>query len=245
MIIFPAIDIQDGKVVRLRQGKKDQSSVFDDNPAQMAKKWQKQGCKWLHIVDLDGAFADASPNFDVIAQITASAAAPVQVGGGIRNMDVCRRYFDAGAARLIIGTAALENPELFQEMCAEWPGKIGASLDAENGRLKSRGWLRDANLQVEDILEDIFKAGASFIIYTDISRDGMQSGLNFPALRALLAKTPLPVIAAGGVSNMQDIKEAHELSLKTNLEGVICGRALYEHTLDLAECLQWLEKQKN
>lgn len=236
MILFPAVDIKDGRCVRLSQGRADAVTVFGDDPAEMALTWVRQGAEWLHVVDLDGAFSGLPRNFDLVKRICAEAKIPVQLGGGIRDMATAKAYVEAGVARLIIGTVALEQPELFAQLCAELPGKVGVSLDAVDGKLKSRGWVADAGLNVMDVLPRIEAAGASFIVYTDIARDGMQSGVNLPALAALCAATSLPVIAAGGVTNMDDLRNLAPLCAK-GLQGAISGRAIYAGSLDFAEGL--------
>ncbi len=236
MILFPAVDIKDGRCVRLSQGRADAVTVFGDDPAEMALTWVRQGAEWLHVVDLDGAFSGLPRNFDLVKRICAEAKIPVQLGGGIRDMATAKAYVEAGVARLIIGTVALEQPELFAQLCAELPGKVGVSLDAVDGKLKSRGWVADAGLNVMDVLPRIEAAGASFIVYTDIARDGMQSGVNLPALAALCEATSLPVIAAGGVTNMDDLRNLAPLCAK-GLQGAISGRAIYAGSLDFAEGL--------
>ncbi len=236
MILFPAVDIKDGACVRLEQGRADAVTVFCNDPAESALQWVRLGAQWLHIVDLDGAFSGLPRNFDLVARICAEAGIPVQLGGGIRDMATAQAYIKAGVTRLIIGTIALEQPELFAELCAACPGKVGVSLDAVNGQLKSRGWVTDAGLTVADVLPRIEAAGASFIIYTDIARDGMQSGVNLPALSALCEATSLPVVAAGGVTNLDDLKNLAPLCAK-GLQGAITGRAIYAGTLDFAEGL--------
>lgn len=236
MILFPAVDIKDGRCVRLSQGRADAVTVFGDDPAEMALTWVRQGAEWLHVVDLDGAFSGLPRNFDLVKRICAEAKIPVQLGGGIRDMATAKAYVEAGVARLIIGTVALEQPELFAQLCAELPGKVGVSLDAVDGKLKSRGWVADAGLNVMDVLPRIEAAGASFIVYTDIARDGMQSGVNLSALAALCAATSLPVIAAGGVTNMDDLRNLAPLCAK-GLQGAISGRAIYAGSLDFAEGL--------
>ncbi|GAB6126308.1 1-(5-phosphoribosyl)-5-[(5-phosphoribosylamino)methylideneamino]imidazole-4-carboxamide isomerase [Humidesulfovibrio idahonensis] len=236
MILFPAVDIKDGRCVRLEQGKADAVTVFGDDPAQSALSWVRLGAQWLHIVDLDGAFSGLPRNFELVKRICAEAKIPVQLGGGIRDIATAKAYIEAGVTRLIIGTIALEQPELFAELCAALPGKVGVSLDAVNGQLKSRGWVADAGMSVSDVLPRIEAAGASFIIYTDIARDGMQSGVNLPALTALCEATRLPVVAAGGVTNMDDLKNLAPLCAK-GLQGAITGRAIYTGTLDFSEGL--------
>lgn len=243
MIIFPALDLQNGNAVRLAQGKRDNSTIYGTDPLTIAKQWQATGSEWLHIVDLDGAFDGASQNSEIIKKICAETDLKIQVGGGIRDVAACKRYLDAGAERVILGTLALEQPQLFAEICQTFPGQAGVSLDAENGRLKGRGWLADSGKNIHEIIPAIEDAGAAFIIYTDINRDGMETGPNLDTLSSLLERTSIPVIAAGGVGKFADIKNVFSLSGKGNLEGVITGRAIYEKTLDLAEALSWLKAQ--
>lgn len=238
MILFPAVDIKDGRCVRLEQGRADAVTVFGDDPAESALKWARLGAQWLHIVDLDGAFSGLPRNFELVKRICAEAKIPVQLGGGVRDIATAKAYVEAGVTRLIIGTIALEQPELFAEMCAALPGKVGVSLDAVNGQLKSRGWVTDAGMTVMDVLPRIEKAGASFIIYTDIARDGMQSGVNLPALTSLCEATKLPVVAAGGVTNLDDLKNLAPLCEK-GLQGAITGRAIYAGTLDFSQGLSF------
>ena len=244
MIIFPAVDIKDGQAVRLRRGRADEVTVFSPDPVGMAAKWQDMGAKYLHIVDLDGAFAGSEVNLPLITRMREALSIPIQVGGGIRSKAVARKYVDAGANRCIIGTMALEDPEGYADLCASLPGKIGISLDAEGGKLKTKGWVADSGLTVDDVLPRLAETGTAFIIYTDIDRDGMQTGVNVAALEVLAAKSPVPVIAAGGVATLDDIKALYPISVKSNLEGAISGRALYEGTLDLGEAMRWIGAQR-
>ncbi len=244
MIIFPAVDIKDGKAVRLKQGRAEQSTVFENDPIKAALAWQNAGAKWLHVVDLDGAFDGLPVSAKVVASICKELNIPVQLGGGIRNMDIAKAYFDAGVNRLIIGTMALENPEMFKELCKMYPERVGVSLDAEHGELKTKGWVEGVGLSVDDVLPRLHADGAAFIIYTDIARDGMQSGVNVEAMQHICALSTLPVIAAGGVSTIEDIKALYPLSVSGSLQGAISGRALYEGTLDLAEGMAWIGNQK-
>lgn len=243
MNIFPAVDIKDGKCVRLRQGVEDQVTVFSDDPVAMARQWQEMGTRWLHVIDLDGAFSGAPRNMDLIRRLCAEMTVPVQLGGGIRDLDVAAKYLEAGVTRLIIGTVALENPDLFLALCRAFPGRIGVSLDARDGQLKTKGWVEDAGKTVADVVPELEAAGAAFFIYTDISRDGMQSGVNIPALEALLAMTDKPVLIAGGISTLADVQAVHPLSRK-GLAGVITGKAIYAGSLDLKAALDWLAAQQ-
>lgn len=244
MIIFPAVDIKDGQAVRLRKGRADEVTIFSSDPVGMAKQWQAAGARFLHIVDLDGAFAGSEVNLSLISEMRGALSIPIQVGGGIRSEKAARKYVDAGADRCIIGTMALENPDAYASLCATLPGKIGVSLDAEGGRLKTKGWVADSGLTIDDVLPRLEETGTAFIIYTDIDRDGMQTGVNLPALEALALKSTIPVIAAGGVATLEDIKALYPLSRSANLEGAISGRALYEGTLDLKEAMEWIAAQE-
>ncbi|MDR2503233.1 MAG: 1-(5-phosphoribosyl)-5-[(5-phosphoribosylamino)methylideneamino]imidazole-4-carboxamide isomerase [Deltaproteobacteria bacterium] len=243
MIIYPAIDIKDGQCVRLRRGKAEESTVFSADPLQTAEHWVRQGASWLHVIDLDGAFQGSPVNLKLISAIC-SLPVRVQVGGGIRDEETARRYMQAGVSRLILGTIALEDPALHARICALFPGRVGVSLDAENGRLKSRGWVNDCGLTAEDALPGLTERGSAFIIYTDIERDGMRSGPNLEALRKICALSSLPVIAAGGVAALADVRDLYGLHLKDGLEGLITGRAIYERTLKLHEALAWVEAQR-
>lgn len=244
MIILPAVDIKDGKAVRLKQGRADAATVFSPDPVAAALAWEKRGACYLHVIDLDGAFEGLPRSRDIVKSICARLSIPVELGGGIRDIETARIYFDCGVTRLIIGTMALENPECFARLCAKFPGRIGVSLDAEKGRLKTKGWLADAGRSVDEVLPGIVGAGASFIVYTDIERDGMQSGVNIEAMSHLTRISPLPVLAAGGVATLEDVKALYPLSCDGKLEGAISGRALYEGTLDLAEANSWLDARQ-
>ena len=211
MILFPAVDIKGGQAVRLRRGRADDSTVFSDDPVAAALQWQEQGAKFLHLVDLDGAFEGVSPNTDLVRRICEALSIPVQLGGGIRDEETAHRWLDAGVARLIIGTLALEDPARFAALCHACPGRIGVSLDAENGRLKTRGWVGDTPYTVDDVVPRLAEDGAAFLVYTDIERDGMQTGVNVPALTHLAQTSKVPVIAAGGISTGEDIAHFMEL----------------------------------
>ena len=244
MIVFPAVDIKDGKAVRLRRGRADDVTVFSEDPVAMALGWQALGARYLHVVDLDGAFAGSEVNLPLIGRMRKALTIPMQIGGGIRSKEAALRYVNAGANRCIIGTMALEDPKGYAELCAAFPGKIGVSLDAEGGKLKTKGWVADSGLSVGDVLPRLEQAGSAFLVYTDIDRDGMQTGVNLSSLESLAKKSAIPVIAAGGVATLEDIKALYALSRKTNLEGAISGRALYEGSLSLREALDWIERQE-
>ena len=236
MIIFPAVDLQNGKA--------EESTVFNDDPVEAALHWQKQGAEWLHLIDLDGAFQGKSVNADLVARISAALNIPIELGGGVRDEDAARMWFDAGVTRLIIGTMALEKPAEYARLCSLFPGRIGVSLDAVDGRLKTRGWVTDAGVTVDEVLPRLVGDGTAFIIYTDIARDGMQSGVNMPMLTHLAETSPVPVVAAGGVATLEDIKALYPLSVNASLQGAISGRAIYEGTLNLPEAMAWIRAQK-
>ena len=243
MILFPAVDIQNGKAVRLKQGRAHESTVFAEDPTDAAKAWEARGAQWLHVVDLDGAFDGAAKSREIVRRICTELSIPVQLGGGIRDMETARASLDAGVTRLIIGTLALEQPELFAEMCRTFPGRIGVSLDAEGGKLKTRGWVADTGLTVDGALPRLLEDGAAFIIYTDIERDGMQCGVNVAALEHISRLSTVPVIAAGGVATLADVQKLYPLTLTTSLVGAVSGRALYEGTLNLEEANAWVAAQ--
>ncbi|MFO8032805.1 MAG: 1-(5-phosphoribosyl)-5-[(5-phosphoribosylamino)methylideneamino]imidazole-4-carboxamide isomerase [Desulfohalobiaceae bacterium] len=244
MIVFPALDIKDGECVRLKQGKEDQVTVFSRDPLAMALHWADLGAEWLHVVDLDGAFQGVPVNFRLIQDICRQVRIPVQLGGGIREERAAESYFQTGVERLIIGTLALENKQALARLCSRWPGRIGVSLDADQGRLKSKGWVQDSGRSVFDLLPELEGLGVAFLVYTDISRDGMQSGVNIETLRQVLQATSLPVLAAGGVHHLQDIQELYPLS-RQGLQGVITGRAIYSGSLDLKQAMDWLASQES
>lgn len=241
MILYPAIDIKGGQCVRLKQGLADQVTVFSPDPVAMAAHWAGLGARSLHVVDLDGAFSGLPANRDLIERLCAGAGVPVQLGGGIRDLATARAYVEAGVQRVIVGTLALAEPEHFAAMCRALPGRVGVSLDADGGRLKTKGWVEDSGLTVDDVLPRLKEQGAAFLVYTDIRRDGMQTGVNIPALESLLAKTDLPVIAAGGVATLDDVKTLAPLADR-GLAGIISGRAVYTGSLDFAQAQAWLDR---
>ncbi len=242
MIIFPAVDLQDGKAVRLKQGKANESTYYGD-ALEFALKWQEMGAQYLHLIDLDGAFDGYSANAKAVEQICSTLTIPVQLGGGIRSKEHAQYWFDKGVTRLIIGTMALEEPDKFKELCQSFSGKIGLSLDAYKNVLKTRGWVEDSKLSLEEVLPRVEKDGAAFLIYTDIERDGMQTGFNFDALEKLAKLTTLPLIAAGGLATIEDVQKIHTLTKNTSFVGAITGRAIYEGSLDLKQALTWIEAQ--
>ena len=232
MLIIPAIDLKDGQCVRLRKGLMSDITVFSDDPTEMATKWVNEGARRLHLVDLNGAFEGKPVNADSINKITqAFPELPVQIGGGIRNIKTANAYIEEGISFIIIGTMAVTHPEFVSELCREFPGKIIVGLDANNGLVATDGWAKQTDLNVVDLSKKFEQDGVSSIIYTDIARDGMLQGVNVMATVDLAKKTSIPIIASGGIANLDDIavllKNAHN-----GIIGAITGRAIYEGSLD-------------
>ena len=235
MIIIPAIDLKDGQCVRLRKGVMDDTTVFSNNPTEMAAKWVDEGARRLHLVDLNGAFEGKPINEDCIKEITRTfPKLPVQIGGGIRDLKTANAYIDAGISYLIIGTMAVKNPDFVKELCLEFPSKIIVGLDANNGFVATDGWAEQTNINVLDLAKKYEQYGVSSIVYTDIARDGMMQGVNVEATANLADKTSIPIIASGGVTNLDDIatllKNAH-----FGIIGAITGRAIYEGQLNFRD----------
>lgn len=235
MLIIPAIDLKDGKCVRLRQGRMDDSTVFSDNPVDMAKRWVDAGCRRLHLVDLNGAFAGEPVNGEIVSEIAqAYPDLPIQIGGGIRSAETIEAYLKAGVSYVIIGTKAVKEPEFVTEMCKAFPGHIIVGLDAQDGRVAIDGWAEVTDVLAVDLAQKFRNDGVSSIVYTDISRDGMMQGVNVEATVDLAVKAGIPVIASGGVTDIEDIRKLAAVSGQGIL-GAITGRAIYEGTLDVAQ----------
>lgn len=238
MILYPAIDLKDGNAVRLVHGDMDQTTVFNDDPTAQARLFVEAGCEWLHLVDLNGAFAGAPVNAAPVEAILAACPVPAQLGGGIRDMKTIARWIDKGLARVILGTVAVENPDLVREAAREFPGKVAVGLDARNGFVATRGWAEETNIQVVDLARQFEDAGIAAIIYTDILRDGAMKGPNIDATAALARAVNIPVIASGGVSSMADLTALKATGV---ISGAISGRALYDGAIDLASALALLK----
>ncbi|MCE5284374.1 MAG: 1-(5-phosphoribosyl)-5-[(5-phosphoribosylamino)methylideneamino]imidazole-4-carboxamide isomerase [Pelosinus sp.] len=236
MKIFPAIDIRGGKCVRLTEGRFDQETVFADNPVDMAVKWAKQGAEFLHVVDLDGALAGKSVNLAVVSAISKTVDIPVQLGGGIRTMENIAEVLSAGVSRVILGSIAVKNPELVKKACQKYGQQIVVGIDARDGQAAVEGWGVTGGIGAEELAKNMAKAGVQRIIYTDISRDGTLSGVNIAATSSLARAAGIPIIASGGVSNLNDIL-AVKRAEKDGVEGVIVGKAIYTGSLILAEAL--------
>ena len=233
MLIIPAIDLKDGKCVRLKQGRMDESTIFSENPAEMSKQWVDQGARRLHLVDLDGAFAGKPVNDNAIKSVVSELGGviPIQLGGGIRNLETVESFLNSGVDSIIIGTAAVTHPEFLKEACLLFPGQIIVGLDAKDGDVAINGWAELTGQNVIDLAKKFEEYGAESIIYTDIGRDGMLGGVNIGATVKLSESLIIPVVASGGVSNLNDIEDLCEVS-NTGIRGVITGRAIYEGTLD-------------
>ncbi|HHJ20588.1 MAG TPA: 1-(5-phosphoribosyl)-5-[(5-phosphoribosylamino)methylideneamino]imidazole-4-carboxamide isomerase [Gammaproteobacteria bacterium] len=235
MELIPAIDLKDGKCVRLRQGRMEDSTVFSENPVEMADRWVAEGATRLHLIDLDGAFAGSPKNHQVIRAIcSAYPDLPIQVGGGIRDEATVESYLNDGVRYTIIGTKAVNEPHFINDLCLEFPGHIIVGLDAKNGKVAIDGWSKLSHHDVIDMARHFENDGVAAIIYTDISKDGMMKGVNVDSTVKLAQSVRIPVIASGGVTNIDDIKNLCEVQ-DEGISGVIIGRALYEGTLDLAE----------
>ena len=237
MEVIPAIDLLDGKCVRLYQGDYNQASVFNDNPVEVARQWAGEGATRLHVVDLDGAKEGKSVNLPVIEAIAKAIEIPVQVGGGLRDRAGVARLLDTGVQRAILGTVAVEKPELVTELCNEFPQQIVVGIDARNGMVATRGWLETSEVAATDLAQSMAQQGTAAIIYTDIHRDGTLSGPNMDALRELAESIDIPVIASGGVSSLTDLLSL--LSLEPiGVTGVIVGRAIYTGDVSLKEAVR-------
>ena len=232
MILFPAIDIKNGQVVRLAQGKFDQVTVYGQNPTAMAKYWQSEGAKWLHVVDLDGAQTGVMANFNDIRDIIHSVDIPVQVGGGIRTAETVEKLIDAGAERVVLGTKAIEDQALLKTLLSQWKKKIAVSVDCKDGYVTTHGWATSTRIKAADFVKDLEALGLKTLIYTDISRDGMLSGPNLKSLKEVVAATKAGVIASGGVSSLDDLKKLAKLK---KLTGAITGKAIYEKKFKLRD----------
>jgi len=235
MILYPAIDLKDGQCVRLFKGDMDRATVFGDDPAAQARAFVAQGAEWLHLVDLNGAFAGAPVNAPAVEAILAAVDVPCQLGGGIRDMATIERWLSAGVRRVILGTVAVEDPGLVIEAAGAFPGRVAVGIDARNGRVATRGWAENTEHHVTDLAQRFEDAGVAALIYTDIDRDGAMGGPNVAATAALARATRLPVIASGGVSSLDDLVALRDCGAA--LDGAISGRALYDGKLDLAQAM--------
>ncbi len=242
LTLYPAIDLKDGACVRLRRGEMDDATVYSADPGAQARAWQASGCAWLHVVDLNGAFAGRSMNGDAVRAILANVSIPVQLGGGIRDMAGIAAWLEAGISRVILGSAAAKNPALVKQACAAFPGRIAVGIDARDGYVATEGWAETSTLSAVDLALKFEDAGVAAIIFTDIGRDGMLTGLNLDQTLDLAARISTPVIASGGVGALADITALRDRAAGApgRIDGVIVGRALYDGRVDPAEALRAL-----
>jgi phosphoribosylformimino-5-aminoimidazole carboxamide ribotide isomerase len=239
MILYPAIDLKDGQCVRLLRGEMSAATVFGDDPAAQALQFQTAGCAWLHLVDLNGAFAGAPVNGAAVEAILAAVTVPVQLGGGIRDMATIEMWLSRGLARVILGTVAVENPALVRQAAHAFPGQVAVGIDARAGLVATKGWAQETGVQVTDLARSYEDAGVAAIIYTDIDRDGAMQGPNIPATEALARAVTIPVIASGGVSSLADLLALRDTGV---IAGAISGRALYDGAIDLGTALTALRR---
>ncbi len=236
MILFPAIDLKQGQAVRLRRGEMASATVFNEDPVAQAEAFVAAGFRWLHVVDLDGAFAGRSENRETVEAILAAVEVPMQLGGGIRDLAGIEGWLAAGLRRVILGTSAVKDPDLVRAACKAFPGQVAVGLDARAGKVAVEGWAQASEVQALDLAQKFEDAGVAAIIYTDIDRDGMLAGLNVEATVALSRAVSIPVIASGGLAGIEDLRRLMAAG-EPGIEGAICGRALYDGRLDAAEAL--------
>ena len=236
MLIIPAIDLKEGRCVRLQRGVMSTATVYSDNPALTARQWESQGAEWLHVVDLDGAFAKEPRNLHAIASIVESVGIPVQVGGGVRTLETFAAYLDIGVERVVLGTAAHRNPDILRQACKSFPGKVVLGIDSREGKVAIEGWSHTTGTGSGELAAKFENLPLAAIVYTDISRDGMQTGPNVEATRQLAQRVKTPVIASGGVGNLDHIRSLLPLE-RDGVVGVIVGRALYSGSVDLGEAI--------
>jgi phosphoribosylformimino-5-aminoimidazole carboxamide ribotide isomerase len=241
MILFPAIDLKDGKCVRLKQGDMAQATIYSDDPAAQALTFEQQGFKWLHVVDLNGAFKGQSVNGSAVEAMLRKTKNPVQLGGGIRSIEDIESWLTKGLARVILGTVAVRNPKLVEMACRLFPGKIAVGIDAKGGNVAVEGWAEASSLGVIELAKKFEGAGVAAIIYTDIDRDGILAGINWTSTIELANAVSIPVIASGGLASIDDVKRMLEPDAR-KLEGAISGRALYDGRLDPAQALKLISE---
>ncbi|OQY55662.1 MAG: 1-(5-phosphoribosyl)-5-[(5-phosphoribosylamino)methylideneamino]imidazole-4-carboxamide isomerase [Desulfobacteraceae bacterium 4572_88] len=236
MIIIPAVDIKDGKCVRLLQGRMEDETIFSDDPAAMAKRWGDQGAELIHVVDLNGAFEKSPQNLEAIKKIIKTVKADIQIGGGIRSRETVEMYLELGVRKVVLGTAAIQYPRMAVNMCNKYPDRIVIGIDARDGYVAVEGWSQTTRIRAADLAMQFEESGVAAVNFTDIHRDGMQTGPNIDATRELAEAVDIPVVASGGVSNIEDIQKLLPLEA-SGVTGIITGRALYSGTLDLREAI--------
>ncbi|MDH4088787.1 MAG: 1-(5-phosphoribosyl)-5-[(5-phosphoribosylamino)methylideneamino]imidazole-4-carboxamide isomerase [Nitrospira sp.] len=241
MLVIPAIDLKDGRCVRLRQGDMAAETVYSDDVTEVASRWQQQGAGLIHVVDLNGAVDGEPKNLPHIESVMKAVRVKVQVGGGIRTIDTVRRYLNAGVSRVVLGTAALTNRALLDLACQEFPQRIVLGLDARDGRIAVKGWTTVSDVRAIDLLKELSGCAIAAVVYTDIARDGMLNGPNIPALKEVVEYSSFPVIASGGITRLEDLQAVRSLGQK--IEGAIVGKALYDGKLDLKAAVAALGKE--
>ena len=241
MLVIPAIDLKDGRCVRLRQGDMADETVYSDDVTEVARRWQQQGAGLIHVVDLNGAVDGEPKNLPHIESVINAVRVKVQVGGGIRTIDTVRRYLNAGVSRVVLGTAALTNRALLDQACQEFPQRIVLGLDARDGRIAVKGWTTVSEVNAIDLLKELSGCAIAAVVYTDIARDGMLNGPNIPALKEVVECSSFPVIASGGITRLEDLQAVRSLGQK--IEGAIVGKALYDGKLDLKAAVAALGKE--
>ena len=237
MIVIPAVDLKDGRCVRLSQGRMDQESVYSDHPVEMARRWESEGAERLHVVDLNGAMSGRPIHRPLVKEISQAVRIPIEVGGGIRDMTAIEDYLSSGIAWVVLGTAAFQNPALIGQACHRFPERVILGIDAKGGKVAIRGWNEMVSLAAMDLLKQYEGMGLSAVIFTDIERDGMRTGVNIQSTKSLARSTSIPVIASGGVSRIEDVEHLLELE-QDGVIGVIVGRALYTGSVKLEEAIR-------
>ncbi len=237
MIIIPAIDIKDGKCVRLFKGEVEKVTVFSDHPSEIAKEWEDAGAKWIHVVDLDGAFSGKPKNYNVIKSIVDTVSCPVQVGGGIRNIDTVREYVQMGVKRIILGTAAFSDQDFLRNACSEFPQEIAVGIDTKNGKIAVKGWTEVIDQSTQEVMRNLHEVGVSVVLNTNIDRDGTMEGINIDGAREFIEESPIPVIASGGIATMEDLEKLASIE-HLGLYGAILGKSIYTGSINLKEAIQ-------
>ncbi|MGH7909476.1 MAG: 1-(5-phosphoribosyl)-5-[(5-phosphoribosylamino)methylideneamino]imidazole-4-carboxamide isomerase [Thermodesulfobacteriota bacterium] len=237
MLIIPAIDLKGGKCVRLLKGEEGTETVFSEDPLETARKWENLGAKLIHVVDLDGAFSGEPRNFEIIRDIANTLSADVQVGGGIRNLKTAEKYINVGVKRIILGTSAFQDRKFLTEVCKSYREMVGVGVDTKMGKIAVKGWKEVIDLNAEDFLKDLNSLGVSLVIHTDVDRDGTMGGVNLIAVQRFVKSSPIPVIASGGISSMEDIEKLSSLE-RFGLVGIILGKSIYTGKIDLRDAIE-------
>lgn len=237
MIIIPAIDLKDGKCVRLLKGEEGTETVFSTNPVETAKKWEACGAKWIHVVDLDGAFEGSAGNSEIILDIVKNVNCDVQLGGGIRDMETADLYISGGVKRLIIGTKAFSDPDFIEQLCNKYPGRISVGLDTKNNRIAVKGWKEVLDLDTEETIKKLEKNGASMFVHTNVDKDGTMEGINTEPIKEFIESCSVPVIASGGIATIEDLEKLSKLN-EDGLYGVILGKSIYSGSINLEEAIK-------